>query len=365
MKLMNNEAGPLLKKKDNELQSAFIGSNNLFDIIKYAFNKCENNIKLNKKTIILQSLIVNIYCNDLIFAENFLKNIVSSKYILRSFQKEVDIYVISPIDGILTAPPFWGTEIHSTRFLENLLKDTPFHASYFHDLALWHLFDSERSVGLQWMQAPDAYPAWEAAGPLRIFMHWALATQHSRLVHAGTLGKNGNGVLFAGRGGAGKSSTVVAGIKSGLQSAGDDYVHVCAENGGFSAYPVFSTLKQDEAGLKRLGLQNIAALKSVNWQNKYEFTAQDIDGLPLTGPLKIKAIVVPVIADQEHTDISPASKSQAMLALAPSALFQMPGERDSGVAFFANLVRALPCIKMTLGRNPSKIINALNNILDV
>jgi hypothetical protein len=309
-------------------------------------------------------LTIRLHCKDQTYLGYCANRIYQAGPAFAANQKTIDIHVVSPDCSPLPAPPVWQREGYASRALENVLLQTPIRVSYFHDLDLWHIFDHQRAVGVQWMASKDAYPPWEPAAPLRIFMHWALSSPESRLVHAGTLGINGKAVLFAGRGGAGKSSTVVAGIMHGLQSAGDDYVHVCAENGTFNAYPIFSTLKQDAAGLARSGLTQITEHKSANWQNKFEFTAEDIGGQPLTGPLNLRALFAPVIGNQKGTVILPISKSKAMLALAPSALFQMPGERDSGVAFFANLVRNLPCYEIILGQNPNEIVSCLVDFLE-
>lgn len=276
----------------------------------------------------------------------------------------MDVMETSPEDRVLPPPPLWGEATYVPRDVEMLLQDTPYRASYFHDLGLWHLWDRRHRFGLQWMQARGAVPPWEPAGPLRIFLHWALSGPHDRLVHSGTLGLKGKAVLLAGRGGSGKSATVTAGIAAGMQSAGDDYVHIRIGPERTCVLPVFSTLKQDAAGLKRLGLADTAAAGEPNWQGKHEFFAADIGGKPLTGPLDLKAVLVPVISGGPLTAVVPGSSRDAMLALAPSALFQMPGERDSGVAFFAALVRRLPCSRLNLGYDPVQMTQCLRMFLD-
>ena len=138
------------------------------------------------------------------------------------------------------------------------------------------MLDIDANVGLQWMQAADGYPPWEPAAPLRVFLHWFYSARGMRLCHAGTLGKNGCGVLLGGSGGSGKSGTVVGGVLNGLKTVGDDYVVIDGRGERAIAYPVFTTMKQDAAGLKRLGLDTtIARTGGANWQGKFEFSCQD------------------------------------------------------------------------------------------
>jgi hypothetical protein len=236
--------------------------------------------------------------------------------------------------------------------------------NHFREYRCWQIFDIEARFGVQWMAADDSYPPWEAPAPLRVFLHWFYSAQGMRLAHAGTLGKGGKGVLLAGKGGSGKSGTVAAGLLYGLQTVGDDYVIVEPDGERVTAHPVFRTLKQDFAGLKRLGLEAISDRRAPNWQDKYEFFCSDIPAEEMPESLAISAIVVPETVHGRASAIMPISSAQAMLALAPSGLIQMPGERDAGVALFAKLVRSLPCYGMRLGTDPMEISSRIEALIE-
>jgi hypothetical protein len=266
-------------------------------------------------------------------------------------------------DG-LPAPPRWGEEVFHPRRFENALAGTQFRAEFNHEMQFWQIFDTQRNIGVQWAQSDAAYPSWEPGSPLRSFLHWYYSKRGMRLAHAGTLGKQGKGVLLAGGGGSGKSGTVVGGLLSGLQTVGDDYVLVHSAGGFPKAYPIFRVLKQDPCGLRRLEvLETIAAGRSPNWQGKYEFLCSDL-GVEMTTSLEMRAILVPQITRGERSQLSPISQARAMLALAPSGLFQMPGERDSGAVEFARLVRALPCFNLSLGEDHREISRVIEEFLD-
>lgn len=268
------------------------------------------------------------------------------------------------IDGLM-APPPWGSEVFHSRQFEKALEGTPFRAEFDHALRFWQIFDVRRNIGLQWMQSERAYPPWEPGSPLRVFLHWFYSARGMRLAHAGALGKKGRGVLLVGRGGSGKSGTVVGGVLGGLRTVGDDYVLLDRAGGFPKAYPVFRTFKQDAVGLQRLGLDKaIAAGRSRNWQGKYEFFSEDLGGATMASSLEIRALLVPHIAAQCHSELTPVSQARAMVALAPSGLFQMPGERDSGVARFAELVRSLPCHGLALGSERDTTSRVIGDFLD-
>ena len=276
----------------------------------------------------------------------------------------IEIFVAHPgIEGI-SQPAAWAEEPYRPHEVASLLDQAGLRASYFHDLDQWQIFDLAADFGVQLMRSADGYPPWEPGAPLRPFLHWHYARHGMRLAHCGTLGLNGSGVLIGGAGGAGKSGTVVAGLLNGLQSIGDDYVLLDTSE-GVVGHPVFATLKQDQAGFDRLGLNDrLPAVGPLNWQGKYEFRMADVSNAPTPALLSIKALLVPRIADGEKTRVEPVSRRDAMLAFAPSSIQQMPGERESGFAFFGKVARRLPCYTLFLGREPAEIAGVIAEFLE-
>jgi hypothetical protein len=275
------------------------------------------------------------------------------------------VLVTSPgVDG-LPAPPAWGSEVFHSRDFERTLANTSFRTEFDHNLQSWRLFDLRQNIGLQWMPSDSAYPSWEPGSPLRVFFHWYYSARNMRLAHAGTLGKNGIGILLIGPGGAGKSGTVAGGILCGLQSVGDDYVLLDMTDRYPIAYPVFHTLKQDAQGLQRLGVYDrIAKGRETNWQNKFEFFSGDLGGAQMERSLQIRAMLIPCVCGTKQSELARTSGARAMLALAPSGLFQMPGERDSGVARFSQLARSLPCFSLALGSSVEEVSSTISAFLD-
>ncbi|HGG06111.1 MAG TPA: hypothetical protein ENK28_11695 [Aliiroseovarius sp.] len=169
---------------------------------------------------------------------------------------------------------------------------------------------------------------------------------------------------MAGAGGSGKSGTVIAGILGGLQTVGDDYVHVSVNNGDTLAQPVYTTLKQDPDGLKRLGLSDKEFLpQTVNWQGKYQFNLTDLNPASLTERLQITALVLPKISSRTQSRFRPAQTKEAFLTLAPSGVSQIHGDRDASFALAAKVTRALPCYFMDLSQDPAEISTALRTFI--
>ncbi len=235
--------------------------------------------------------------------------------------------------------------------------------SYFHDLDHWHLHDLDNRFAVQLFHKPGGYPPWEAGAPLRPFLHWHYARHARRLTHSGTLGLDGTGVLLAGAGGSGKSGTVVAGLLHGLQSVGDDYVLLDAAD-EITARPLYATLKQDPSGFERLGLaRHLPMPGALNWQGKYQFLIKDLAPDAVPEALHITALLVPCVTGQAQTRITSLPRAEAMIALAASSIYQMPGERESGFRFFSRVVRQLPCFALELGHDPVEIAGRIGDFI--
>ena len=226
------------------------------------------------------------------------------------------------------------------------------------------VYDVRRRTGVALIRRPRGYPPWELSSPLRPFLHWIYADIGPRMVHAATLGEDGRGVLIVGPGGAGKSSTVLAGMIGGLRSVGDDYVLVELGDPPV-AFQVYRLVKQDPSGFGRLGLDGLIARPgAVNWQGKHELAFDALGRGGWTERVSLHAILVPTIRRAGRTIVSRLRPREAMLALAPSAVFQMPGDRKSGAHFLAKLVRRLPSFRLDLGTEGREIARTIRGFIN-
>ncbi|WP_211234558.1 hypothetical protein [Solimonas soli] len=272
---------------------------------------------------------------------------------------DMQVRIVHPGLAGIAPPAEWGDADFGSNAFADLLAAEGLRGSYFHELRFWQFYDPASRQGVQLMAARDAFPPWETGAPLRAFLHWYYAALGMRLTHAGTLGHGGRGVLLAGAGGAGKSGTVAAGLVEGLDSVGDDYVLVQLRPQP-RAHRLFDTLKQDPAGFARLRLARVLPQPGpLNWQGKHEFRIGDLARRAPVDHLALTALLLPRIGGGARTTISPAPASEAMLALAPSAINQMPGDRLAGFRFFGALTRSLPCFRLTLGHDAAEIAAAI------
>jgi len=252
----------------------------------------------------------------------------------------------------------------SSREFERILAQGGRRGFYHHDAPSWQFYDPAARVGVHTLPAPMEIPPWELGSPLRLFIHWALAAAGYRLTHAATLGVGGRGALIVGASGSGKSGTTLAGLLNGLQSAGDDYV-VVEQGADVVARSVFRLFKQDLNGLRRAGVdpENLPDVRQ-NWHGKIEFDAARLAPKAFVDRLKVGALLLPHIAHAQCTRIEPATAREAALALAPSAVLQLPGDAAEGFQFFMGLAKRLPAFHVSLSENPVEIADTIGSFLE-
>jgi hypothetical protein len=276
----------------------------------------------------------------------------------------VTIYAMDAEADGWDPPAQWDEQAgFSSREFDRILAAADLRGFYHHDGPSWQLYDRAAALGVQTLPTGLGLPPWELGSPLRLFLHWAYAAASLRLTHAATLGLNGRGALIAGPSGSGKSATTLAGLRGGLDSVGDDYVLV--EKGPrVIAHPIFSVLKQDREGLRRAGVPAAevdAALP--NWRGKIEFDAAAYAPKGLGEQMEIFALLLPELARVQRTALQRVTAQEAALTLAPSSVFQLPGDATEGFRFLAGLARQLPAFRVKLSEDPAEIADALGVFL--
>jgi hypothetical protein len=251
----------------------------------------------------------------------------------------------------------------SSRGFDRILAADGLRGFYHHDAPSWQFFAGAGATGVQTLPSALGIPPWEHGSPLRLFLHWAHAAAGRRLTHAATLALDGRGALIVGPSGSGKSGTTLAGLLHGLTSAGDDYV-LLEQAPAFTAHAVFSVFKQDREGLRRAGLpSDIFKDAALNWHGKIEFDAARLAPKGFVDRMEIGAILVPEIAHRRRTRLEAVTAQEAALALAPSAVFQLPGDTADGFRFFADIARRLPAYRLLLSEDPAEIAGTVGSFL--
>jgi len=227
--------------------------------------------------------------------------------------------------------------------------------------------DSQTNRAVYWVEDAESVPYYEKGYPLSVLLNWWLGLKGRYFVHAASIGVGENGVLLTGKGGSGKSTTTLACVMSGLEVAGDDYAAV--DPGEDRAYSLYNTIKLKTLGdVERFpGLAHrVCNLDRVDESEQGEkamvFLHQHFPA-SLTGTMKLKGILVPRIVDRAESNIARVSPAVAFRALAPSTVFQLPGNAHDAYRQLAQMVRRIPAYEITLGRNTEQVVTAIRDFV--
>jgi hypothetical protein len=226
--------------------------------------------------------------------------------------------------------------------------------------------DLQEGVGCFWIRRAGALEAWRRAAPLRGLLAALAASAGGCLAHAAAVGREGDGLLLAGPGGSGKSTTAIAAAERGWSFCGDDFVLIHTGVGGPRVDALYNTAKSTLAGARAAGLAMDhfprLARSTDDRADKTVFHVSTSAGL------RVRAIVLPSVAEpgrgRARAFLRPASRAEAVRALLPSSLLLIPGAAPEARARLAALPAGLPSFVLELGPDPQDNVDALARVLD-
>ncbi len=234
---------------------------------------------------------------------------------------------------------------------------------YFYLDSLALLVDNANRKAISWVPDATTLTINEKAAPLHILLSWWFSGSAGQFVHGAGVGTPEGGVLIAGRGGSGKSTTSIACLDSALQISGDDYCLV-TNQGAPTVYSLYCSVKIDPGYLPQIpGIAGeVSDADRLDQEKAVIFlTQRHVNALIREFPLK--AILLPRITGGIDTSISPASPVQALKALAPSTLFQLVEPGPAAFQALAKLVRQVPAFYINVGTDLSQIPGVILDLL--
>lgn len=226
------------------------------------------------------------------------------------------------------------------------------------------MLDKETNLAYYWINDAAQVPYHDQGSPLRmIFNRWLMQRGH-QLTHTAAVGLPQGGVLIAGRGGSGKSTTALVCLDSKLTYAGDDYC-LLANNNGPHVFPLYCTGKLNTKDIERFdflrpALSNVgqnAGEKALFFFHKY---------LPqkMSAGFPVRAILLPQITNRRESELKKVSPARGLLALAPTTVYQLSlEEQQQANKMLGEFVRQVPNYILELGTDYAKIPKLILDLL--
>jgi len=227
------------------------------------------------------------------------------------------------------------------------------------------ILDLSQNRGVYWVKDGTSLPYYERGSPITALLSWWLESRGRILLHAAAISEGQGCVLLPGKGGSGKSTTTLACLDSGLRILGDDY---CAlqRNPEPQIHSLYNTCKlkgREDVEMRFSHLRHLVSnIDHLETEKALIFLHEHAaDVLIRQAPLR--AILLPRVTGERDTHLRPAAAGQALRFLAPSTMFQFPG--DAGLIFreSVSLIRQLPVWELALGTDLSQIPQVIRGVL--
>lgn len=241
------------------------------------------------------------------------------------------------------------------------------------DDAIWTVFDQhtgslnllDRRSGraVFWVADAGRVEPWQTGFPLRVILGRWGADRALRMSHTAAVGTDAGFVLLTGKGGSGKTTTALACLDAGLGYAGDDFCLI-GTAGSPVVHSIYSTAKVSPDVIERFPSLTDLVLnpgRAPDEKAVVRLTPTFSSRIVASAPLE--AVVMPTVSGGRRSQIVPASRGEALLALAPTSVFAVSGTRADAVADLAEVVRALPCYRLELGTDLDGVVDTVRSLL--
>jgi hypothetical protein len=201
------------------------------------------------------------------------------------------------------------------------------------------------------------------AHPLFIHLVQWMRQQGHAMLHAAVIARAGEGLLLAGRGGAGKSTTLLACLQGGLESGGDDYLAL-SRLGTPTVYPLYDTVcvhADTFARLAGLSLTPPAMTAASCLENKPPFFMHQ-SGLQTRPVTRLRAVVAASLVDTGPTRLQPARPGEILRELLTTSL-TLPGVPLSDFGLVCDALNGLQCYRLEVGKDSSALLEMMAELL--
>lgn len=274
--------------------------------------------------------------------------------------------------GLQPPSPPWGPYDYLDRGSIRGYNTDRIRTAYYVGTGVFAMLDHQARKAVYWLRDAADHPLYLTGSPLLPILHWWMEGKGRQLLHAGAVGRSDGCVLMVGRGGSGKSTSTLACLESDLLFLAEDYCLLgeglrrerSAERPGHVIYSLYCSAKVDANSLELLPqLRHLATGAPVDDAGKALFFLDGSYANSLGRALPLVAVLLPKVSGRRDTTLRPASAIDALRALAPSTVFQLPGGGQQAFESMAALVRQAPCFFLETGTDIAQIPIVISKLL--
>ena len=232
-----------------------------------------------------------------------------------------------------------------------------------HDRMSW--LDRRAGHVVGYMGSADRLYVDERARPFQRLLSVWFNDRKIQQIHSGLVSWEGRGVLFVGMGGAGKTTSSISCLLGGFGYLGDDFLGLEeTPDGSFTGYGIYaSCLVTPEHLIRFPDLMPHAGAANHAHEDKSLVYLSRLFPERMEQSIPIGVLALPRVVDADETSFRPASKGEALLALAPTSVMFLPGANVRSLDKLVRLVEHVPCYWLELGRDVSHIPDTVRRMV--
>jgi hypothetical protein len=202
-----------------------------------------------------------------------------------------------------------------------------------------------------WILRPNNVPQSSAIFILMAVIE-LLRTRSVYAVHCSALARDGQGILFIGPGGAGKTTACISLTRAGYQCLSDDHPLLRVQDGKLELLPFPGRLFVAPRTVSWFAELDAAQDNFRPGPRKRSFNLSDIAGYRAGGACRPSLLIFPRIADADKSVFEPMSRARALEELLPQTMLVMnPSLAARQFETVSRLVRETPAYRLHFGRD--------------
>lgn len=311
-------------------------------------------------------IIVRLRFSDTLLYEAYLPALDRARMPEAMKSWDAEICIMRNMPGSELPTPRWSSGDHIPRGEVPSLSDGNIRSAYNIQTSVLSSYCNNSRVGFHCVRDFNRLKQYEFGAPLRDIISWILQDHGAQLVHGAAVGYASGGVLLAGRGGSGKSTTATSCLGQGLKYLADDYCLLHKVNGTWWVGAVYDSIKLcSHDAVNNPILEHYESSYSQETGKNLFFIQRDMERYTCNG-FPLKAIVLPKLnlGTTAYSHCISASKSIAIQALAPSTLFQLPCSRAKSFHLMSSVVKEVPAFELILGSDRARVSASIVELLD-
>jgi hypothetical protein len=217
------------------------------------------------------------------------------------------------------------------------------------------MLNRKQNIACYWIRDIHSLPWWVSGSPLQQILHWWMRDRGLQLTHAAAVGYPEGGVILAGRGGSGKSTTALACLTAGMYYVSEDYCFISKLPNPY-VYSVYNSAKLEDKSLAFFPeLKPQIANKRRQTSDKALIFHHQFQPEKMLVGMPLKAIIVLKVQALPKSRIQKISADAAFPALALSTLWQLTHAGIKSFEHLKKLTMSLPCYYLELGEDIQEI----------